>query len=297
MRCPTAARRGWCCSCCKRRWRRGCPSRPWASSRPTAPRWGLRPAVPGPGPLRSSSMPAAAGKTEAGQQRESEDWKQACTRPASPSWPLCRPPAPQVALLDRLARGAGLGDVEVLTVDKCQGRDKDFVAISLVRSNAEAEAGEAREPSPVWDARDCRMRATYAPGRSGMRCPTRASSAGGGPPLAPLRLRPPTLRCPLPRRQAAGRLAAHQCGHHARQVQAGAGGGRLHAQLHPAVWPPGGAGTGARLVQAAPCRRGRTRAAAHAAVAAVPGAQLQICKPCAPLAGLQAPHRLSLGNA
>lgn len=48
----------------------------------------------------------------------------------------------QVALLERRARQAGLEGVEVLTVDKCQGRDKQAVLLSLVRSNAEREAGE-----------------------------------------------------------------------------------------------------------------------------------------------------------
>jgi len=48
----------------------------------------------------------------------------------------------QVALLGRLARDARLEGVEVLTVDKCQGRDKELVVLSLVRSNAEREAGK-----------------------------------------------------------------------------------------------------------------------------------------------------------
>lgn len=43
--------------------------------------------------------------------------------------------------MGRLSRGAALEGVEVLTVDKCQGRDKDFIAVSLVRSNTEGEAG------------------------------------------------------------------------------------------------------------------------------------------------------------
>jgi DNA replication ATP-dependent helicase Dna2 len=61
----------------------------------------------------------------------------------------------QVALLGRLAKEAGgLDEVEVLTVDKCQGRDKDCILLSLVRSNPEAEAGE-------WDravSMPCRCR-------------------------------------------------------------------------------------------------------------------------------------------
>ena len=47
----------------------------------------------------------------------------------------------QVALLDRQAREARLEGVEALTVDKCQGRDKEAIVLSLVRSNAEGEAG------------------------------------------------------------------------------------------------------------------------------------------------------------
>ncbi|KAL4448106.1 hypothetical protein ABPG75_005325 [Micractinium tetrahymenae] len=48
----------------------------------------------------------------------------------------------QVALLERQARRARLEGVEALTVDKCQGRDKEAVLLSLVRSNAEREAGK-----------------------------------------------------------------------------------------------------------------------------------------------------------
>ena len=52
-------------------------------------------------------------------------------------------PAPcrQVALVERRVRAAGLGGVEVLTVDKCQGRDKDAVILSLVRSNDARDTG------------------------------------------------------------------------------------------------------------------------------------------------------------
>lgn len=66
-----------------------------------------------------------------------------------PGWAPVRLPHPphsrplQVALLGRLAGTAGLEGVEVLTVDKCQGRDKDCILLSLVRSNPEREAGEA----------------------------------------------------------------------------------------------------------------------------------------------------------
>ena len=61
----------------------------------------------------------------------------------------------QVALLGRLAKeAAGRDEVEVLTVDKCQGRDKDCILLSLVRSNPEAEAGEwgraASRPGRCW---------------------------------------------------------------------------------------------------------------------------------------------------
>lgn len=51
----------------------------------------------------------------------------------------------QVALLqatiDALALGTGEKGVEVLTIDRCQGRDKPALIISFVRSNAERQAG------------------------------------------------------------------------------------------------------------------------------------------------------------
>lgn len=47
----------------------------------------------------------------------------------------------QVALLKRLTLEQRWTDLEVLTVDKCQGRDKDVILLSLVRSNSEAVAG------------------------------------------------------------------------------------------------------------------------------------------------------------
>ncbi|KAL0030927.1 hypothetical protein WJX79_001622 [Trebouxia sp. C0005] len=47
----------------------------------------------------------------------------------------------QVLLLQRLCKDMAWKDLEVLTVDKCQGRDKDVVLLSLVRSNEEQNAG------------------------------------------------------------------------------------------------------------------------------------------------------------
>ena len=47
----------------------------------------------------------------------------------------------QVLLLQRICKERSWSDLEVLTVDKCQGRDKDVVLLSLVRSNTEYNAG------------------------------------------------------------------------------------------------------------------------------------------------------------
>jgi len=48
----------------------------------------------------------------------------------------------QVSLLDKLTRSAGLGATECLTIDKAQGRDKECVIVSLVKSNVEKETGK-----------------------------------------------------------------------------------------------------------------------------------------------------------
>ena len=48
----------------------------------------------------------------------------------------------QVSLLQRRARERGWDSLEVLTIDKFQGRDKPIVLISLVRSNAQCVAGK-----------------------------------------------------------------------------------------------------------------------------------------------------------
>ncbi len=55
----------------------------------------------------------------------------------------------QVALLERITRDTGLEGVECLTIDKCQGRDKECVVVSFVRSNAEGQAGECA-PRRCW---------------------------------------------------------------------------------------------------------------------------------------------------
>ena len=44
-------------------------------------------------------------------------------------------------MLQRLCKDMAWSDLEVLTVDKCQGRDKDVVLLSLVCSNSEHNAG------------------------------------------------------------------------------------------------------------------------------------------------------------
>lgn len=47
-----------------------------------------------------------------------------------------------MALIQRLAKQRGWAGLEALTIDKCQGRDKDVILLSLVRSNAEQNAGK-----------------------------------------------------------------------------------------------------------------------------------------------------------
>jgi DNA replication ATP-dependent helicase Dna2 len=47
----------------------------------------------------------------------------------------------QVALLLRMVARHPWSDVEVLTIDKCQGRDKPALLLSLVKSNAENLSG------------------------------------------------------------------------------------------------------------------------------------------------------------
>jgi DNA replication ATP-dependent helicase Dna2 len=48
----------------------------------------------------------------------------------------------QVSLLDKLTRSAGVGATECLTIDKAQGRDKECILVSLVKSNVEKETGK-----------------------------------------------------------------------------------------------------------------------------------------------------------
>lgn len=48
----------------------------------------------------------------------------------------------QVSLLDKLTRSAGVGATECLTIDKAQGRDKECVIVSLVKSNVEKDTGK-----------------------------------------------------------------------------------------------------------------------------------------------------------
>lgn len=55
---------------------------------------------------------------------------------------LITPYRQQIKLISRLMAAAGLSDVEVLTADKAQGRDKDVILVSLVRSNDTGSVGE-----------------------------------------------------------------------------------------------------------------------------------------------------------
>lgn len=48
----------------------------------------------------------------------------------------------QVLLLQRICKSMDWAGLEVLTIDKCQGRDKDVVLLSLVRSNEGCNAGK-----------------------------------------------------------------------------------------------------------------------------------------------------------
>jgi DNA replication ATP-dependent helicase Dna2 len=57
----------------------------------------------------------------------------------SPNIKLC---CAQVALMQRLAKQRGWAGLEALTIDKCQGWEKDVVLLSLVRSNKEQNAGK-----------------------------------------------------------------------------------------------------------------------------------------------------------
>lgn len=63
----------------------------------------------------------------------------------------------QVTALERALLEAGLPQVESLTIDRAQGRDKDCVVVSLVRSNAKAEAGKL-----LMDARRVNVAITRA---------------------------------------------------------------------------------------------------------------------------------------
>jgi len=53
---------------------------------------------------------------------------------------------PYSAQVARLARDPALAGVEIATVNAFQGREKDAIAISLVRSNDEGETGFALDP-------------------------------------------------------------------------------------------------------------------------------------------------------
>ena len=47
----------------------------------------------------------------------------------------------QVTQIQRRTSAKQLDDVEIMTVDKCQGRDKAVILMSLVRSNQDQQAG------------------------------------------------------------------------------------------------------------------------------------------------------------
>lgn len=51
-------------------------------------------------------------------------------------------PSAQVMLLQRMSKTMNWPELEVLTIDKSQGRDKDVVLLSLVRSNQACNAGK-----------------------------------------------------------------------------------------------------------------------------------------------------------
>lgn len=63
----------------------------------------------------------------------------------------------QVAALAAAADAGGWGGVECLTIDKCQGRDRDAVLLSLCRSNRDADAGR-----PLADWRRVNVAVTRA---------------------------------------------------------------------------------------------------------------------------------------
>jgi len=258
------ARLSWCCASCKPRpqqaWRRSI----WASSHLTAPR-----CVLSGWPARSAGGACIARfRGQHCNACKSLPWLAVCTcsstlpqsaMPPTPTHTLqcsCPPPRSprQVALLDRMSRGARLDGVEALTVDKCQGRDKDCIVLSLVKSNAEGDAGERR-----WSGMQAALVAAQGLRLASFTMPqqvwTSSSARHLTPCLTPAPYPPVAFLCLLTScRQAAAGLAAHQRGHHARQAQAAAAGRRRHAALHPTVCPTGRAGARARLVHAAAAR-------------------------------------------
>ena len=56
------------------------------------------------------------------------------------------PYSAQVALLKQLCANAGLVEVEVSTVDGFQGREKEAIVISMVRSNEDKSVGFLADP-------------------------------------------------------------------------------------------------------------------------------------------------------